>query len=45
MGAVVVFCEVSDDGKAVRLASLHALTAGAELAKHQGGPPTARARR
>jgi electron transfer flavoprotein alpha subunit len=38
MGAVVVFCEVSDDGKAVRSASLHALTAAAELAKHQGGP-------
>jgi electron transfer flavoprotein alpha subunit len=37
MGAVVVFCEVSDDGKSVRPASLHALTAGAELAKHQGG--------
>jgi electron transfer flavoprotein alpha subunit len=37
MGAVVVFCEVSDDGKSVRAASLHALTAGAELAKHQGG--------
>jgi electron transfer flavoprotein alpha subunit len=37
MGAVVVFCEVSDDGKAVRPASLHALTAAAELAKHQGG--------
>jgi electron transfer flavoprotein alpha subunit len=37
MGAVVVFCEVSDDGKSVRLASLHALAAGAELAKHHGG--------
>ena len=37
MGAVVVFCEVSDDGKAVRSASLPALTAAAELAKHQGG--------
>ena len=37
MGAVVVFCEISDDGKSVRAASLHALTAGAELAKHQGG--------
>ena len=37
MGAVVVFCEVSDDGKSVRSASLPALTAGAELAKHQGG--------
>ncbi|HSZ82499.1 MAG TPA: FAD-binding protein [Polyangia bacterium] len=37
MGAVVVFCEISDDGKSVRPASLHALTAGAELAKHQGG--------
>jgi electron transfer flavoprotein alpha subunit len=37
MGAVVVFCEVSDDGKAVRTSSLPALTAGAELAKHQGG--------
>jgi electron transfer flavoprotein alpha subunit len=38
MGAVVVFCEVSDDGKSVRSASLPALAAGAELAKHQGGP-------
>ncbi|HEX4405127.1 MAG TPA: FAD-binding protein, partial [Polyangia bacterium] len=37
MGAVIVFCEVSDDGKSVRAASLPALTAGAELAKHQGG--------
>jgi electron transfer flavoprotein alpha subunit len=37
MGAVVVFCEVSDDGKSVRSASLHALAAGAELAKHHGG--------
>jgi electron transfer flavoprotein alpha subunit len=37
MGAVVVFCEVSDDGKSVRSASLPALTAAAELAKHQGG--------
>jgi len=41
MGAVVVFCEISDDGKSVRAASLHALTAGAELAKHQGGPVVA----
>jgi len=41
MGAVVVFCEVSDDGRSVRPASLHALTAGAELAKHQGGPVVA----
>ena len=40
MGAVVVFCEISDDGKSVRPASLHALTAGAELAKHQGGAGT-----
>jgi electron transfer flavoprotein alpha subunit len=38
MGAVVVLCELTDDGKAVRSASLPALTAGAELAKHQGGP-------
>ena len=38
MGAVVVFCEVSDDGKSVRSASLPALAAGAELANHQGGP-------
>jgi electron transfer flavoprotein alpha subunit len=37
MGAVVVFCEVSDDGKSVRAASLPALTAGAALAKHQSG--------
>ncbi len=37
MGAVVVFCEVSDDGKSVRSASLPALAAGAELAKHHGG--------
>ena len=37
MGAVVVFCEVTEDGKTVRAASLHALTAGAELAKHHGG--------
>jgi electron transfer flavoprotein alpha subunit len=37
MGAVVVFCEVSDDGRSVRSASLPALTAGAELAKYQGG--------
>ncbi|HVZ73766.1 MAG TPA: FAD-binding protein [Polyangia bacterium] len=37
MGAVVVFCEVSDDGKAVRTSSLPALAAGAELAKHHGG--------
>jgi electron transfer flavoprotein alpha subunit len=37
MGAVVVFCEASDDGKTVRSASLPALTAAAELAKHQGG--------
>jgi electron transfer flavoprotein alpha subunit len=41
MGAVVVFCEVTDDGKAVRSASLPALAAGAELAKHQGGPVVA----
>jgi electron transfer flavoprotein alpha subunit len=41
MGAVVVFCEASDDGKSVRPASLHALTAGAELAKHHGGPVVA----
>jgi electron transfer flavoprotein alpha subunit len=41
MGAVVVFCEVSDDGKSVRSASLPALTAAAELAKHQGGPVVA----
>jgi electron transfer flavoprotein alpha subunit len=41
MGAVVVFCEVSDDGKSVRSSSLPALTAGAELAKHQGGPVVA----
>jgi electron transfer flavoprotein alpha subunit len=37
MGAVVVFCEATDDGKAVRTSSLPALTAGAELAKHQNG--------
>jgi electron transfer flavoprotein alpha subunit len=37
MGAVIVFCELSDDSKSVRSASLHALSAGAELAKHQGG--------
>jgi electron transfer flavoprotein alpha subunit len=37
MGAVVVFCEVTDDGKGVRPASLHAVTAGAALAKHHGG--------
>ena len=37
MGAVVVFCEVTEDGKAMRSSSLPALTAGAELAKHQGG--------
>jgi electron transfer flavoprotein alpha subunit len=41
MGAVVVFCEVSDDGKSVRSASLPALTAAADLAKHQGGPVVA----
>ena len=35
MPAVVVFCESDDKG--IRSASLHALTAGAELAKHQGG--------
>ena len=38
MGAVVVFCELADDGKSVRSASLPALAAGAELAKHHGGP-------
>jgi electron transfer flavoprotein alpha subunit len=40
MGAVVVFCEVSEGenaGKSVRPASLAALAAGAELAKHHGG--------
>jgi electron transfer flavoprotein alpha subunit len=36
-----VFCEISDDGKSVRAASLPALTAGAALAKHQGGPVVA----
>jgi electron transfer flavoprotein alpha subunit len=41
MGAVVVFCEVTDDGKGVRSASLPALAAGAELAKLQGGPVVA----
>jgi electron transfer flavoprotein alpha subunit len=41
MGAVVVFCELSDDGKSVRSASLPALAAGAELAKHHGGPVVA----
>jgi electron transfer flavoprotein alpha subunit len=41
MSAVVVFCEVSDDGKTVRTASLPALTAAADLAKHQGGPVVA----
>jgi electron transfer flavoprotein alpha subunit len=41
MGAVVVFCEVSDDGKSVRSASLPALTAAAELGKQQGGPVVA----
>jgi electron transfer flavoprotein alpha subunit len=41
MGAVVVFCEVQEDGKGIRSASLPALTAGAELAKHQGGPVVA----
>ena len=41
MGAVVVFCEVSDDGKGLRSSSLPALTAGAELAKHHGGPVVA----
>jgi electron transfer flavoprotein alpha subunit len=41
MGAVVVFCEVSDDGKTVRTASLPALRAAAELAEHQGGPVVA----
>jgi electron transfer flavoprotein alpha subunit len=35
MPAVVVFCESDDKG--LRSASLHALTAGAELAKHHGG--------
>ncbi|MDB4981045.1 MAG: hypothetical protein JWM82_1797, partial [Myxococcales bacterium] len=37
MGAVVVDCEISDHGKSVRTASLPALAAGAELAKHHGG--------
>jgi electron transfer flavoprotein alpha subunit len=36
MGAVLVFCEAA--GGAVRLASLHALTAARELAAHHGGP-------
>ena len=36
MGAVLVFCE--SDEKGVRSASLPALTAGAALAKAQGGP-------
>jgi electron transfer flavoprotein alpha subunit len=35
MGAVVVFCESAEKG--IRSASLPALTAGAELAKQQGG--------
>jgi electron transfer flavoprotein alpha subunit len=38
MGAVVVFCEAQEGGAALRSASLPALSAGAELAKHQGGP-------
>ena len=36
MGAVVVFCEVSDDGKAVRSASLPALTAGRRAGEAPG---------
>ena len=35
MPSVVVFCE--SDEKGIRTASLHALTAGAALAKLQGG--------
>jgi len=41
MGAVVVFCEVQEGGKTIRTASLPALAAAAELAKHQGGAVTA----
>ncbi|MES1210213.1 MAG: FAD-binding protein [Pseudomonadota bacterium] len=36
MGAVIVFCETS--GQTIRSASLPALTAGAALAAHHGGP-------
>jgi electron transfer flavoprotein alpha subunit len=39
MGAVVVFCETADKG--IRAASLPALTAGAHLAQHGGGPVVA----
>jgi electron transfer flavoprotein alpha subunit len=41
MGAVVVFCEVQEGGKAIRTSSLPALAAAAELAKQQGGALTA----